>query len=86
MHGGVLIAIKNTFNAEVVSREQPECCVACKGVVDGRPISVWCSYQPPKGGNYQYELPDFKRKVKNLPKKSPENHLRGHEFPKRQLE
>ena len=70
MHGGVFIVIKNTINAEVVSHEQTECCVTCKVVVYGDPIYICCFYNPPKGSNYRYELPGFKRIVKSLTNKA----------------
>ena len=71
MHGGVLIAIRKSFNAELVKHEQPECCITLKVLVDGIAIHICCFYNPPKGSNYCYELSDFHKFVKSVPNNAP---------------
>ena len=59
LHGGVLMAVKQTFSSKLLPNKQPECCLTCSIQINDKQIIVCCFYNPPSSSKYRYCLRDF---------------------------
>ena len=59
LHGGVLIAVKQTLSSKLLPNKQPECCLTCSIQINDKRIIVCCFYNPPSSSKYRYCLGDF---------------------------
>ena len=71
LHGGVLIAIRNTYYSEVTFANLPECCLQCTIRVSGEDIVIRVFYSPPHGSPYRYSNDDFVNLIRGTPKRKP---------------
>ena len=70
-HGGVLIAIRNTYYSEVTFANLPECCLQCTIRNSGEDIVIRVFYSPPHGSPYRYSIDDFVNLIRGTPKGKP---------------
>ena len=66
--GGALIAIKNSFISERVISEQPDSSLVCKIQLAENEIFICAFYNPPRTSPYRYEVNDFQKLLKIIPK------------------
>ena len=67
-HGGALIAVKNSFISERVISEQPDSSLVCKIQLAANEIFICAFYNPPRTSPYRYEVNDFQKLLKIIPK------------------
>ena len=70
-YGGNLIAVKNSLNSEKINAELPDPCLACKIQLDRSEVIICSFYNPPKGSAYRYNINDFQKLLKTIPKSKP---------------
>ena len=70
-HGGVLIAIRNTYYSEITFANLPECCLQCTIRISGEDIVIRVFYSPPHGSPYRYSIDDFVNLIRETPKGKP---------------
>ena len=71
LHGGVLIAIRNTFYSEVTFANLPECRLQCTISISGEDFVIRVFYSPPHGSPYRYSSDDFVNLIRGTPKGKP---------------
>ena len=67
-HGGAPIAVKNSFISERVIFEQPDSSLVCKIQLAENEIFICAFYNPPRTSPYRYEVNDFQKLLKIIPK------------------
>ena len=68
LHGGVLMAVKQTFSSKLLPNKQPECCLICSIQINDKRIIVCCFYNPPSSSKYRYCLGDFAQILNEIEK------------------
>ena len=68
LHGGVLMAVKQTFSSKLLPNKQPECCLTCSIQINDKRIIVWCFYNPPSSSKYRHCLGDFAQILNEIEK------------------
>ena len=63
-HGGVVIAVKNSFISERVISEQLDSSLVCKIQLADYEIFICAFYKPPRTSPYRYEVNDFQKLLK----------------------
>ena len=70
-HGGSLIAVKKSLNSEKINADRPDSCIACNIQLDRSEVIICSFYNPPKGSAYRYNINDFQKLLKTIPKSKP---------------
>ena len=68
LHGGVLMAVKQTFSTKLLPNKQPEGCLICSIQINDKRIIVCCFYNPPSSNKYRYCLGDFAQTLNEIEK------------------
>ena len=68
LHGGVLMAVKQTFSSKLLPNKQSECCLTCSIQINDKRTIVCCFYNPPSSSKYRYCLGDFAQLLNEIEK------------------